>query len=126
MASRSSGGRSELAGSSRSPVVVGTMSDPRASGSNSETTRVRRSQSPRNSRPTPTGQFIGAAAIPSTRSISPRTPSRSVPGRSSLLTNVRIGIPRRAQTWKSFSVCGSTPFVASSTITALSAAIRVR
>jgi hypothetical protein len=39
---------------------------------------------------------------------------------------VKIGMPRSLQTRKSFSVCGSTPLAASSTMTAASAAASVR
>jgi hypothetical protein len=39
---------------------------------------------------------------------------------------VTIGMSRRRQTSNSFSVCGSMPLAASSTMTAASAAVRVR
>jgi hypothetical protein len=42
------------------------------------------------------------------------------------LTNVKMGMARSRQTWKSFFVCGSTPLAASMSITALSAADNVR
>ena len=40
--------------------------------------------------------------------------------------NVKIGVSRILQTSNSFSVCGSMPRAASSTITALSTAVSVR
>ena len=49
----------------------------------------------------------------------------SLPGRSSLLTKVKMGIPRILQTSNNFRVCGSKPLAASISITALSAAANV-
>lgn len=59
-------------------------------------------------------------------SISANNSNGSLISRSTLLMNVKIGIPRIRQTLKSFNVCASIPFAPSITITALSTAIRVR
>ena len=59
-------------------------------------------------------------------SISSSNSKGSFPTRSSLLINVKIGIPLILHTLKSLSVCGSIPFAQSITITALSTAINVR
>ena len=72
------------------------------------------------------GQKTGAERIPSTSSKLAIKSSGSRPGRSSLLINVKIGIPRWRQTAKSLMVCGSTPRALSISITALSAATSVR
>ena len=72
------------------------------------------------------GQVIGQVRIPSTSSTSCKSSSGSRPGRSILLTKVKIGIPRRRQTWNSFLVWASTPLAESISITAASAAARVR
>ena len=49
-----------------------------------------------------------------------------MPGRSYLFTNAISGIPRARATWKSCSVCGSTPRAASIRITAESTAASTR
>ena len=48
------------------------------------------------------------------------------PSRSILLMKVKIGMPRMRQTWNSLMVCGSTPLTQSMSMTAVSAAARVR
>jgi hypothetical protein len=64
--------------------------------------------------------------MPSTLSTSPTSSKASRPGRSSLFTNVKIGMARWRQTRKSLRVCASTPFAQSSSITAPSTACSVR
>ncbi len=64
--------------------------------------------------------------MPSTSSTSPMRSKGSRPGRSSLLTNVKMGSRRILQTRKSFLVCGSTPLAQSSSMMAASVAIRAR
>ena len=76
--------------------------------------------------PIPTGRFIGYVSISNFSSISANNSNGSLISRSTLLMNVKIGIPRIRQTLKSFNVCASIPFAPSITITALSTAIRVR
>ncbi len=72
------------------------------------------------------GQFTGEVGIPRTDSISESRSKGSRPSRSILLMKVRMGMPRIRQTWKSLMVWGSTPFTESMSITAESAAVRVR
>ena len=67
-----------------------------------------------------------AAPSASTRSTSSSSSSGSRAGRSILFRKVKTGKRRRRHTSNNLRVCGSTPFAASSTMTALSAAIRVR
>ena len=74
----------------------------------------------------PMGQVTGTAWMPSTFSISSMSSKGSRAARSILLTKVKIGIERMRQTWKSLIVCASTPFAASMSITAQSAATSVR
>ena len=64
--------------------------------------------------------------MPSTCSISSSSSSGGRPRRSILLMNVKIGMPRIRQTWKSLIVCGSTPLTLSMSMTAESAAASVR
>ena len=72
------------------------------------------------------GQFTGQVRMPSNSSISSVSAKGSLASRSILLMKVKIGMWRRVQTLKSFRVCASTPFEASITMTAESAAISVR
>jgi hypothetical protein len=94
---------------------------PRARGLSSKSVTT-----PLNSGPWPSGQVMGQVRIPSTSSTSCRLSKGSRPSRSSLLTKVKMGMPRRRQTWKSLRVCASTPLAQSMSITALSAAVSVR
>src|SRR5699024_11138595 len=71
--------------------------------------------------PMPIGHVIGYVSISSVSSISSSSSNGSLPIRSSLLMNVKIGMPRMRHTLNSFSVCGSIPFAASMTMTAESA-----
>ena len=64
--------------------------------------------------------------MPSSRSTSSHSSSGSRVSRSILLMKVKMGIFRMAQTLKSFRVWGSTPLAPSMTMTAESAAMRVR
>ena len=64
--------------------------------------------------------------MPSTVSISSMRSNGSRVSRSSLFTNVKMGIWRNVHTLKSFFVCASTPFAPSMTMTAASAAMSVR
>ena len=84
------------------------------------------SYTPLNSLPQPIGQFIGYVLMPSSCSISSSRSKGLRASRSILLMNVKIGMSRSRQTLNSFLVCASTPFEASITITAESAAISVR
>ena len=72
------------------------------------------------------GQERGAHSIWSLSSMLARISIGSIPSRSSLLMKVMIGVLRIRQTSMSFSVCGSTPFPLSMTISALSTAVRTR
>ena len=90
------------------------------------TRRLARSNTPRKFRPQPIGQFMGYVPIPNTVSISSMSSKGSRISRSSLFTKVKMGMPRRAHTLKSFSVCASTPLAPSITMTAASAAMSVR
>ncbi len=74
----------------------------------------------------PTGQLTGIASRSSTLERWSRISSGSMPGRSYLLTNVSSGILRARATSNSRSVCGSTPFAASISITAASTADSTR
>ena len=64
--------------------------------------------------------------MPSSFSSSSRSSKESRASRSILLIKVKMGMSRMAQTLKSFRVWASTPLAASMTMTAESAAIRVR
>ena len=72
------------------------------------------------------GQFMGYVPMPRTFSISSMRSKGSRVSWSSLFTKVKMGMPRSAHTLKSLTVWASTPLAASMTITAESAAIRVR
>lgn len=87
---------------------------------------VATSTSPRSSPAIPSGHVIGIGRSPIVCSTSSSSSRASRPGRSHLLTKVSTGIPRERQTSKSFSVCGSRPFAASSSITAASTAASTR
>ena len=118
--------RSALAGLSRS---VMTSSSPPARSSPGANTRIcflRRSTTPPNSLPMPTGHVNGTTLMPSSRSISSIRASGSCTSRSILLTNVRMGVLRARQTCNSRRVCGSTPLAASITISAASTAVSTR
>jgi len=82
-----------------------------------------RSYTPLNSLPHPIGQLIGHVSIPKTFSISSNRSNVSLASRSILLINVKIGICLMTHTLNNLIVCGSTPFDASITMTAQSAAI---
>ena len=99
---------------------------PRPARLNNITSRERRSMTPRNCSPLPMGQFTAQGMRPSSDSISSSKLSGSRQGRSILLMKVKIGICRIRQTSNNLRVCGSRPLAASSSITALSAAARVR
>ena len=92
---------------------------------NVETTFVFLSYTPLKSFPEPIGQFIGHVLMPSTLSISSKSSNVSLASLSILFINVNIGICLITHTLNSFMVCDSTPFEASITMTAESAAIRV-
>ena len=64
--------------------------------------------------------------MPSSRSTSSQRSRGSLVSRSILLMKVKMGMCRMAQTRKSLRVWGSTPLAPSMTMTALSAAMRVR
>ncbi len=81
---------------------------------------------PRNSRPIPIGQVIGAHVMSSTLSISSSSSIGERPSRSSLFTKLMIGVVRSRHTSMSLIVRASTPFAASMTINALSTAVSVR
>ena len=81
---------------------------------------------PRNSGPSPSGQFFAYTRSCKVFSISSSNSSGSFAGRSILLTNVKIGIPRIRQISNSFSVCDSMPFAASMTMITESTAISTR
>ena len=87
---------------------------------------VKRSYTPLKFFPQPMGQFTGQVRIPNTSSISSNSSYGSLASRSNLLINVKIGIWRITQTLNSLMVCASTPLDPSMTMTAESAAIRVR
>ena len=72
------------------------------------------------------GQFMGYVRMPRTFSTSSMRSKGSRVSRSILFTKVKIGMPRMAQTRKSFLVWASTPLAPSMTMTAASAAMRVR
>ena len=74
----------------------------------------------------PTGQVAATGVRPSTLSMWSSISSGSRPGRSYLLTNVISGMLRARATSNRRSVCGSTPFAASSSMTAQSAAASTR
>ena len=74
----------------------------------------------------PTGQVSGVGRSPISFSISSISSRASCPGRSHLLTTVITGMRRCRHTWKSFSVCGSSPLAASTSITAASTAASTR
>ena len=74
----------------------------------------------------PIGQLTGAQSIFSTDSISSSRASGSRTSRSSLFTNVMMGVARNRHTSRSLMVCASTPFAASITITAASTAVSTR
>ena len=76
--------------------------------------------------PDPIGQFTGQVRMPSTDSISSSNSKESLASRSILLINVKIGIWRITQTLNNLIVWASTPLEASMTMTAESAAIKVR
>ncbi len=87
---------------------------------------VLRSTTPRKSPGIPTGHVAATGLSPSTDSMWSIISSGSRPGRSYLLTNVISGMLRACATSNRRSVCGSTPFAASSSITAQSAAASTR
>ena len=108
---------------------VSTSSSPPARSSPGENTRIcflRRSNTPPNSLPMPTGQVNGTTLMPSSRSISSISASGSCTSRSILLTKVRMGVLRARQTCSRRRVCGSTPLAASITISAASTAVSTR
>lgn len=72
------------------------------------------------------GQFMAYEWICRTFSTSFMRSKGSRPGMSILLMKVSTGIFRSLQTSKSLRVCFSTPFEASMTMMAQSAAVRVR
>ncbi len=99
---------------------------PCLSASKTWTTSLLRSNTPTKVAPLKTGQLIGHAGIPRWFSSCSMRSRGSRPWRSILFTKVKMGRLRSLQTRKSFSVCGSTPLAASMSITAQSAAARVR
>ena len=92
----------------------------------SSISRVSRWYRPLKSPWMPMGQFTGQERMPSTDSMSSISSKGSRPVRSILLMNVKMGMLRRRQTLNSLMVCSSTPLALSISITALSAATRVR
>ena len=74
----------------------------------------------------PAGQTIGAVSSCSWSEISSSSSKGSRASRSILLTKVMMGMSRRRQTSNSLRVWASMPLAASITITAQSAAVRVR
>ena len=72
------------------------------------------------------GQLMGQLRMPSTCSSSSISEKGSFAARSILFTNVKIGMFRIRQTLNSLIVCASTPFAASSSMTAASAATSTR
>ncbi len=74
----------------------------------------------------PTGQVSGVGTSLICSWISSISARASSPGRSHLLMTVITGMPRALQTRNSFSVCGSRPLAASTSITAASTAESTR
>ena len=103
-----------------------TLCLPRSARANRITCLLRRSITPRKRSPLPIGQLTGQQANFSSFSISSISSRGSRPGRSILLIKVKIGIWRMRQTSNNLRVWGSSPLAASSSITALSAAAKVR
>jgi hypothetical protein len=87
---------------------------------------ARMSNTPPKRLPMPTGHVKGTTDMPSTRSISSISSSGSRTSRSSLLMKVMIGVLRERHTSRSRSVCASTPFAASITMSAASTAVSTR
>ena len=87
---------------------------------------LRRSHTPRKSPEMPTAQVSGMGWSPVRSVISSMSASGSRPGRSHLLMTVMMGRFRCLQTSKSFMVCVSRPFAASTSITAQSTAASTR
>ena len=83
----------------------------------------RRPGSDRRCRP---ARCTGAVRMLSTSSTSVISSIGSRAGRSSLFTNVTIGVPRMRHTSNSLRVCASTPLAASISMIAQSAAVSVR
>ena len=124
-ARRASGGGS--ADASATPDVSSSATDaPRAVRVKRVYMSVRRSISPTNSSPLPTGQVTGVGRSRICDSISSSSSSGSRPGRSYLLRNVITGRLRERHTWNNFSVWLSMPLAASSTITTASTADKTR
>ncbi len=69
---------------------------------------------------------MGTAWSPNSSSTSSMSSTGSRPGRSSLLTKVKMGRSRFWPTRKSFLVCSSTPLAQSRSIMAASAAMSAR
>ena len=106
-------------------VSAALFEPPTETALNIEIFLVSLSYTPLNLLPEPIGQLIGHVLIPRTFSISSRSSYGSLASKSILLIKVKIGICLITQTLKSLIVCASTPFEASITITAESAAINV-
>ena len=85
-----------------------------------------RSRTPLKLSPMPAGHTMGAVSICNWSASSSSNSNGSRASRSILLTKVMIGILRNRQTSNNLRVWASMPLAASITITALSAAVRVR
>ena len=114
------------AGSSSEATLTGARYAPPGTRSKRWTCLDRRSKTPRNEGPLPSGQTTGDAWIPSTASSSSRSAIGLRVGRSNLFMNVKIGMPRRRQTSKSLRVWASTPLAASITMRTASTAVSTR
>ena len=126
LAARSLPTRSSRRGSSRPAVCIGARCLPPEVRSKASTCPVWRSYTPLKSGPSPMGQVSGTTVIFRVSSTWAMSSKGSRAGRSILFTKVRMGISRLRHTAKSFSVWVCTPRAASSTISAESAAVRVR
>mmetsp|Transcript_12096 Transcript_12096/g.26132 ORF Transcript_12096/g.26132 Transcript_12096/m.26132 type:complete len:234 (+) Transcript_12096:752-1453(+) len=113
-------------GSSSGTVPRSSAMAPRCPFAKTCTIPVSRLRTPLKRSPDPMGQSTGVQAMPNSRSISSRSSNGESDGLSSLFTKVKSGSRRRCATSKSFRVCGSRPFAASMSMTALSAAASVR
>ena len=82
---------------------------PWSSAENETFSIVTRSATAPNVPSSPSGTVSGTPRALSLRAMSSTTRSKSAPGRSSLLTNARRGIPCRSACRQTTSDCGSTP-----------------
>mmetsp|Transcript_9499 Transcript_9499/g.24016 ORF Transcript_9499/g.24016 Transcript_9499/m.24016 type:complete len:300 (+) Transcript_9499:782-1681(+) len=107
-------------------VAISSATAPRAPLPNKCTCPLRLSSTPLKRSPDPMGHRTGQHLMLNSDSIWSHISRGVSASRSSLLTKVKMGRRRKRATSKSFRVCGSRPFAASTSMTALSAAARVR